>query len=125
MRLDRRDRRVRGEVDWAEVDAATGLSREEIVHIARMIAESKAMIVCWAMGLTQHKHAVPTIREITNVVLLRGMIGKPGAGLCPAPSARCWHKVPPRATLSSCMPRQMPSTGSPAASAAASSSSSA
>ena len=41
------------------------------------------MIVCWAMGLTQHRGAVATIQEITNLLLLRGNIGKPGAGLCP------------------------------------------
>src|SRR6185312_12870157 len=40
-------------------------------------------IVCWAMGLTQRRDSVPTIREIVNVALLQGMIGKPGAGLCP------------------------------------------
>ncbi|MGH3438267.1 MAG: molybdopterin dinucleotide binding domain-containing protein, partial [Sciscionella sp.] len=44
---------------------------------------SERTIVCWAMGVTQHKHSVPTIREIMNVLLLRGMIGKPGAGACP------------------------------------------
>jgi molybdopterin-dependent oxidoreductase alpha subunit len=71
------------DLDWAAVDAATGLSREQIVTVARMLADSERTIVCWAMGLTQHRHAVPTIREIANVVLLRGMIGKPGAGLCP------------------------------------------
>jgi molybdopterin-dependent oxidoreductase alpha subunit len=71
------------ELDWAAVDEATGLSREQITHVARMFAASERTIVCWAMGLTQHKHSVPSIREITNVVLLRGMIGKPGAGLCP------------------------------------------
>src|SRR5699024_67271 len=42
-----------------------------------------ATIVCWAMGLTQHRDSVPTIKEIVNVQLLRGMIGLPGAGLCP------------------------------------------
>ena len=71
------------EVDWAAIDTATGLSREQITRVARMFADSERTIVCWAMGLTQHKHSVPTIREIANVVLLRGMIGKPGAGLCP------------------------------------------
>ncbi|WP_158880693.1 FdhF/YdeP family oxidoreductase [Amycolatopsis anabasis] len=74
--------RVR-ELDWHAVDTATGLPREDIVRIARMIADSERTIYCWAMGLTQHKHAVPTIKEISNVALLRGMIGKPGAGLCP------------------------------------------
>ncbi|EWC61932.1 putative formate dehydrogenase oxidoreductase protein [Actinokineospora spheciospongiae] len=70
-------------LDWARVERATGLDRAEIEGVARMFAESERTIVCWAMGITQHKHSVPTIREIANVVLLRGMIGKPGAGLCP------------------------------------------
>jgi molybdopterin-dependent oxidoreductase alpha subunit len=70
-------------LDWDAVLAATGLSREEIVATARMFAASEATIVCWAMGLTQHRDAVGTIREIVNVQLLRGMLGKPGAGLCP------------------------------------------
>ncbi|KAA9158563.1 FdhF/YdeP family oxidoreductase [Amycolatopsis acidicola] len=71
------------EIDWAAIDSATGLSREQIVRIARMIAESERTVYCWAMGVTQHKHAVATIQEITNLALARGMIGKPGAGLCP------------------------------------------
>jgi molybdopterin-dependent oxidoreductase alpha subunit len=70
-------------LDWSAVDAATGLPREQIATVGRMLAESKRVIVCWAMGLTQHKHAVVTIREIVNVLLLRGMIGRPGAGVCP------------------------------------------
>ena len=48
-----------------------------------MFAASEATIVCWAMGLTQGRDAVATIHEIVNVQLLRGMVGKPGAGLCP------------------------------------------
>ncbi|MCX2949541.1 FdhF/YdeP family oxidoreductase [Lentzea sp. NEAU-D7] len=71
------------ELDWDRVVAATGLTREQITRVAGMFVDSKATIACWAMGLTQHKHSVPTIREITNVMFLRGMIGKPGAGLCP------------------------------------------
>ncbi|PSL56698.1 molybdopterin-dependent oxidoreductase alpha subunit [Saccharothrix carnea] len=70
-------------VDWDSVDVATGLPRAQVELFARMLAESQRTIFCWAMGLTQHKHSVPTIREIANVALLRGMIGKPGAGLCP------------------------------------------
>src|SRR5206468_7382126 len=68
---------------WTEIDRATGLQRQQIVRIARTIAESKRTVYCWAMGVTQHRHAVATIQEIANVALLRGMIGKPGAGLCP------------------------------------------
>ncbi|SFQ49866.1 FdhF/YdeP family oxidoreductase [Amycolatopsis rubida] len=71
------------EIDWPETEKATGLEREQIEHLARMIATSERTIYCWAMGLTQHKHAVPTIAEVVNLALVRGMIGKPGAGLCP------------------------------------------
>lgn len=67
----------------AEVVKATGLAWESIGAAAKMLADSGATIVCWAMGLTQGRDAVATIREIVNVQLLRGMVGKPGAGLCP------------------------------------------
>jgi molybdopterin-dependent oxidoreductase alpha subunit len=71
------------DLDWNAVGEATGLPREQIERIAHMLVDSERTIYCWAMGLTQHKHAVPSIKEIANVALLRGMIGKPGAGLCP------------------------------------------
>jgi formate dehydrogenase major subunit len=70
-------------LDWEQVGAATGLSREQITEAARLIADSKATVYCWAMGLTQHRNAVATIKEVVNVALARGDIGKPGAGLCP------------------------------------------
>jgi molybdopterin-dependent oxidoreductase alpha subunit len=70
-------------LDWDEVLAATGLEREQIEALARRYRESDRVIVCWAMGLTQHRDAVATIQEITNLMLLRGNIGKRGAGLCP------------------------------------------
>ncbi|MEH6378386.1 FdhF/YdeP family oxidoreductase [Streptomyces sp. KLMMK] len=69
--------------DWDETLRATGLSRAEIEQALAMILASKRTIVCWAMGLTQHKHAVPTIKEVVNLLLLRGDIGRPGAGVCP------------------------------------------
>ncbi|MGW8782811.1 FdhF/YdeP family oxidoreductase [Streptomyces sp. NPDC055796] len=71
------------EADWAETLTATGLTRPEIERALAMILASKRTIVCWAMGLTQHKHAVATIREVVNLLLLRGNIGRPGAGVCP------------------------------------------
>ncbi|MFI6683474.1 FdhF/YdeP family oxidoreductase [Streptomyces sp. NPDC050485] len=71
------------EADWDETLAATGLSRTEIERALAMVLASKRTIVCWAMGLTQHKHAVPTIREVVNFLLLRGNIGRTGAGVCP------------------------------------------
>ncbi|GGV18962.1 formate dehydrogenase [Streptomyces filipinensis] len=69
--------------DWDETLKATGLTREEIEQALGMVLASQRTIVCWAMGLTQHKHAVPTIREVVNFLLLRGNIGRPGAGVCP------------------------------------------
>jgi molybdopterin-dependent oxidoreductase alpha subunit len=70
-------------LDWAQVEAATGLSRELITRAARMIADSPATVYCWAMGLTQHRNSVATIKEIANLAFARGDIGKPGAGLLP------------------------------------------
>ncbi|URM91766.1 FdhF/YdeP family oxidoreductase [Streptomyces sp. MRC013] len=69
--------------DWDETLTATGLTRDEIERALRMILASRRTVVCWAMGLTQHKHSVATIREIVNLLLLRGAIGRPGAGVCP------------------------------------------
>jgi formate dehydrogenase major subunit len=71
------------DVDWEMVDRATGLPRDQIVEAARMVAASGATIWCWAMGLTQHRNSVATIKEVVNLALARGDIGKPGAGLCP------------------------------------------
>ncbi|TGA87572.1 FdhF/YdeP family oxidoreductase [Streptomyces sp. MZ04] len=71
------------DADWDETLAATGLGRERIEEALAMVLASKRTVVCWAMGLTQHKHAVPTIREVVNFLLLRGNIGRPGAGVCP------------------------------------------
>ncbi|WNO75209.1 FdhF/YdeP family oxidoreductase [Streptomyces sp. AM8-1-1] len=69
--------------DWDETLAATGLDRAAIERALAMVLESKRTVVCWAMGLTQHKHSVATIREVVNFLLLRGNIGRPGAGVCP------------------------------------------
>ncbi|MGI9084827.1 MAG: FdhF/YdeP family oxidoreductase [Aeromicrobium sp.] len=70
-------------VDHAEVERATGLTWQQITEAAKIISASEATVYCWAMGLTQHRNAVATIREVTNVALARGDIGKRGAGLCP------------------------------------------
>jgi molybdopterin-dependent oxidoreductase alpha subunit len=67
----------------ADVLEATGLRAEEIDELASRYIKADRVIVCWAMGLTQHKHAVATIQEIMNLLLLRGNIGKPGAGASP------------------------------------------
>ncbi|WP_332643512.1 FdhF/YdeP family oxidoreductase [Aeromicrobium sp.] len=71
------------EVDWETVTLATGLSRQQITAAAEMIRDSNATTYCWAMGLTQHRNSVATIKEVVNLALVRGDIGKRGAGLCP------------------------------------------
>jgi molybdopterin-dependent oxidoreductase alpha subunit len=71
------------ETSWDDITEESGISREEIHEAARIFIESERTIFCWAMGLTQHKNAVANIQEIVNLLLLRGQIGKPGAGACP------------------------------------------
>lgn len=75
--------RAARDADWDDTLKATGLKRDRIEEALAMVLASKRTVVCWAMGLTQHKHAVPTIREVVNFLLLRGNIGRPGAGVCP------------------------------------------
>ena len=70
-------------LDWDDVLTATGLTREEIENVRDRVLRNKRIIVCWAMGLTQQKHGVATIREVINFLMLRGNLGKPGAGACP------------------------------------------
>ena len=70
-------------LDERDVLAATGLRTEEIDELAARYLKADKVIITWAMGLTQHKKAVPTIKEIINLLLLRGNIGKPGAGPSP------------------------------------------
>jgi molybdopterin-dependent oxidoreductase alpha subunit len=76
------EKHVRG-LDWDDVLEATGLTRGEIAATLGDVLAAKRIVVCWAMGLTQHRNSVPTIREVVNFLLLRGNIGRPGAGVCP------------------------------------------
>jgi molybdopterin-dependent oxidoreductase alpha subunit len=84
---------------------ATGLTSGDIDELAERYLRANKVIITWAMGLTQHKKAVPTIKEIINLLLLRGNIGKPGAGPCPIRghsnvqgdrTMGIWEKMPPR-----------------------------
>ena len=61
----------------------SGISLEQIRQTTQAIMHKKKIIACWAMGLTQHKNAVDTIKEVVNMLLVKGSIGKPGAGTCP------------------------------------------
>jgi len=62
---------------------AAGVPIEQVQEAAEMMKHKHRIIVCWAMGITQHVNGVDTIKEIANLVLLKGSIGKSGAGLCP------------------------------------------
>jgi len=70
-------------VGWEEIVAQAGVAQNLIKRAADIFVSSNRTIFCWAMGLTQHRNAVANIQEIVNLMLLRGQIGKPGAGLCP------------------------------------------
>ncbi|MFE5408606.1 FdhF/YdeP family oxidoreductase [Microbacterium sp. NPDC056569] len=76
-------RQARTDAAWRDLVAATGLPEKALRRVGEAVRTSKATIVCWAMGLTQHKHSVATLRDIVNVLLLQGNIGRPGAGVCP------------------------------------------
>ncbi|MGW0174745.1 FdhF/YdeP family oxidoreductase [Rhodococcus sp. NPDC003322] len=70
-------------VDLDTVLEATGLTMTQLRETADALIRAQRTIACWAMGLTQQTHGVATIQEITNLLLMRGMMGKPGAGVCP------------------------------------------
>ncbi len=70
-------------VHLGDILEQAGVSKARVEDAARIFIESERVIFCWAMGLTQHKNAVGNIQEIVNLMLLRGQLGKPGAGLCP------------------------------------------
>lgn len=69
--------------DWAEIEAASGIARSDIEAVAQAYGGSKNAVFAWGMGMTHHLHGVENIHYIANLALLRGMIGRPGAGLLP------------------------------------------
>jgi molybdopterin-dependent oxidoreductase alpha subunit len=70
-------------VGWEEIEARSGLSRASLEEAAGIYASSRATILCYGMGLTQHRGASGTVQQLVNLLLLRGNIGRPGAGICP------------------------------------------
>jgi len=68
---------------WNEIVEESGVERSAIRAASELVLRNERMIICWAMGLTQHRNAVANIQEIVNLLLLRGSVGKPGAGACP------------------------------------------
>lgn len=71
------------DLDGAPLLDAAGVTRADAEELAQALASRSRIIICWAMGITQHRQAVATIREMVNTLLLRGSIGRTGAGVCP------------------------------------------
>lgn len=69
--------------EWKTIEKETGLDRKDIEEVAELYGRSNAAIACWAMGITQHVHGVHNVQAIANLLLLKGNLGKPGAGACP------------------------------------------
>ncbi|WP_313159378.1 FdhF/YdeP family oxidoreductase, partial [Mixta calida] len=68
---------------WEQIEQQSGLSEQQLREAAAIYQSADRVICTWAMGITQHKHSVDTVREIVNLQLLFGQLGKKGAGLCP------------------------------------------
>ena len=91
------------DLEWHLIESQSGLTRGQIEYFASDAVAAQSVVVCWAMGITQHRNAVATIREIVNFLLLRGNIGRPGAGPSPIRghsnvqgdrTMGIWEKVP-------------------------------
>lgn len=90
---------------WDDILEGSGLTRNEIIEAADMFQKARRVITCWAMGLTQHKDSVAAVQDVVNLHLLRGQIGREGAGVCPVRghsnvqgdrSMGIWEKVNPK-----------------------------
>ncbi|WP_285412493.1 FdhF/YdeP family oxidoreductase [Variovorax sp. efr-133-TYG-130] len=69
--------------EWADVERASGLGRASLEHVARLYCKAKATIVAFGMGITQHRLGTDNVQQISNLLMLRGNYGRPGAGICP------------------------------------------
>jgi molybdopterin-dependent oxidoreductase alpha subunit len=68
---------------WSLLIEESGVAREQIEELTQVYVNGKAVIATWGMGLTQHKNSVPTVQMLSNLMMMRGNIGRLGAGLCP------------------------------------------
>ncbi|MFY7066184.1 FdhF/YdeP family oxidoreductase [Nocardiopsis changdeensis] len=76
-------RKVCADTPWEELEHQSGLSRAAILEAAEVYHRSERTLISWCLGITQHEHGVDTVREIVNVLLLRGNLGREGAGPSP------------------------------------------
>jgi anaerobic selenocysteine-containing dehydrogenase len=68
---------------WDGILLASGLPRDQLERIANVYMRAKSVIICYGMGITQHRRGTDNVQQIVNLLLLRGNFGKPGAGICP------------------------------------------
>ncbi|OJY63852.1 MULTISPECIES: FdhF/YdeP family oxidoreductase [unclassified Rhizobium] len=71
------------QTEWADIERVSGLARADLERVAAIYAKSKATIVTYGMGITQHAKGTANVQQIANLLLLRGNFGRPGAGICP------------------------------------------
>ncbi len=69
--------------DWEKISFGSGIEKDLIEKAGELFSNAKSIIICWAMGLTQHKNGVDNVKEAVNLLLLGGHFGRPGAGVCP------------------------------------------
>lgn len=70
-------------LNWPTLEKKSGLTRQDMEEFAHLYAAAERVIICYGMGITQHRHGTENVRHLVNLLLLRGNIGKPGAGICP------------------------------------------
>ena len=68
---------------WHDLEAQSGLSEARLRDAGKRYLHAERAIICWGMGITQHRRSVATIQMLVNLMLLRGHVGRPGAGICP------------------------------------------
>jgi len=68
-------------VEWRQIEEQSGIARKQIIEVGEIAAKARSTVICWAMGLTQHRNGVENIRELVNLLLLRGNIGKSNSGV--------------------------------------------
>ncbi|WP_368517290.1 FdhF/YdeP family oxidoreductase [Rhizobium sp.] len=71
------------QVEWSQIARKSGIEREAFEGIADLYLNSERVIICYGMGITQHATGTEVVQHLANLLLLRGNIGKPGAGICP------------------------------------------
>ena len=72
-----------GRLEWSDIEAISGLTRDALEQVAAAYAKSNATIISYGMGVVQHLDGTSNVQQIANLLLLRGNFGKPGAGICP------------------------------------------